>query len=102
MYKVELLPLAIADLEDITRYIGEVLEAPKAADKLKDEIYTKASQLKDNPLRYGVYAPLLNSKLEYRKLPVKNYSVFYVVKENLVEIHRIIYSHRNMGAILDP
>jgi plasmid stabilization system protein ParE len=101
MYKVELLPFAITDLEDIVRYISETLEAPKAAAKLKEEIYTKASQLKKNPMRYRVYAPSLNLKREYRKMPVKNYSVFFVIKNDTIEIHRVLYSRRNMSAILN-
>ena len=37
---------------------------------------------------------------EYRALPVKNYLVFYVVKEDEVEIHRIVYAKMDLGKII--
>jgi len=39
-------------------------------------------------------------KTEYRVLTVKNYLVFYVVLEETIEIHRIIYRKRNLSQLI--
>jgi plasmid stabilization system protein ParE len=100
MYKLAYLPSALSDLNNIVKYISNDLDAPMTAAKLRLEFDQKISNLRKNPLRYRVYIPLLKLKHEYRKLPVKSYSVFYIVKKDTVEIHRILYSRRNIDAIL--
>ena len=100
MHKLDFLQQALEDINDITHYISIDLEAPLAARRLKTEILKAATNLTKNPLRYRIYPSHGTLKLEYRKLPVKNYSVFYVVKEDLIEIHRVLYSRRNIGTAL--
>ena len=100
MYSLAYLPSALSDLDSIVTYISNDLDAPRTAAKLRLEFDRKIADLPKNPLRYRIYRSQDTLKLEYRKLPVKNYSVFYVVKEGLVEIHRVLYSRRNIGAVL--
>jgi len=38
---------------------------------------------------------------KYRKLVVDNYLVFYIVKNEVIEIHRIINSRMNIDRIID-
>ncbi|GHV31334.1 addiction module toxin RelE [Spirochaetia bacterium] len=100
MYTLAYLPSALSDLDSIVTYIGNDLDAPKTAAKLRLEFDRKILALTKNPLRHRIYFSHDTLKFEYRKLPVKNYSVFYVVKEDLVEIHRVLYSRRDIGAVL--
>jgi plasmid stabilization system protein ParE len=100
MYRLEYLPSALSDLDSIVRYISNELEAPRTAAKLRLEFDKKILALVKNPFCHHIYYPQGNLKFEYRKLSVKSYSVFYVVKGDLVEIHRVIYSRRNIGAAL--
>jgi plasmid stabilization system protein ParE len=100
MYTLAYLPSALSDLDSIVNYISTDLDAPGTAAKLRLEFDRKILTLTKNPLRYRIYRSQGTLKLEYRKMPVKNYSVFYVVKEDLVEIHRVLYSRRNIGAVL--
>jgi plasmid stabilization system protein ParE len=100
MYKLLFLPRALGDINAITHYISIDLEAPMAARRLKKDIADAAADLTKNPLRHRVYIAQRKLQLEYRKMRVKNYSVFYVVKDNLVEIHRVLYSRRNISSVL--
>jgi addiction module RelE/StbE family toxin len=100
MYKLVFLPQALKDINALTRYISVNLQAPMAARRLKKDIADAATGLTKNPLRHRVYISPRKLQFEYRKLRVKNYVVFYVVKENLVEIHRVLYSRRNIGSLL--
>ena len=91
MYKIIYLPLAREDLTDIITYTVDYLKAPKAAMDLLDSFEKSISRLEQFPFSFKVYQPIEALENEYRLLPVKNYAVFYVVKEQVVEIHRFIY-----------
>lgn len=100
MYEIEYLPVARKDLFEIVTYIAGNLNAPKAAVDLLDEIEKSILKLKQFPFRYKVYYPMKGLQYEYRLLPVKNYAIFYIVKESTVEIHRILYSKMNLDKII--
>lgn len=100
MYEIKYLPLAKKDLTDITTYIAEHLKAPKAAVDLLNELDKSISRLKQYPYSCKVYQPIKGLENEYRLLPVKNYAVFYVVKEQVVEIHRVVYAKMDLTKII--
>ena len=100
MYKVRYLPLALDDLKDIVKYIAHKLEAPRAAEKLIAKVDREVKKISDNPFRCHVYAPLEKLKYEYRVLNIDNYSLFYVIEKEKVEIHRVLYSKMNITQIL--
>ncbi|GHV83501.1 addiction module toxin RelE [Spirochaetia bacterium] len=99
-YEICYLPLARIDIREIFTYITQKLEAPRTAKKLRDEIDKAINDLKKAPYLCAVYRSNKIFEFEYRKKQVKNYSVFYVVKENTIEIHRVIYSARDIDSLL--
>ncbi|CDF58737.1 type II toxin-antitoxin system RelE/ParE family toxin [Thermobrachium celere] len=100
MYEIRYLPLAVKDLEEIVSYITNELKSPKAAMDLIDEMDSSISRLKKFPYSCRVYYQEREFENEYRVLPVKNYLIFYVVKENIVEVHRILYSKMDVTCII--
>ena len=96
MYEIRYLPLARKDLTDITTYIADHLKAPKAAMDLLNALDESISRLEQFPYSCKVYQPIRELENEYRLLPVKNYTVFYLVKEKVVEIHRVLYAKRDL------
>jgi len=98
-YKIKYLPLARKDLTDIVTYIADHLKAPKVAMDLLNELEKSISRLEHYPYSCKVYQPIKGLEHEYRLLPVKNYAVFYVVKEQVVEIHRIVYAKMDLTKI---
>jgi plasmid stabilization system protein ParE len=99
-YELRYLPLALQDLDAIFRYIVFTLKAPQAATDLLAKIDAMVNELAYTPYTHRIYPLSKLVKNEYRKLPVQNYSVFYVVKENLVEIHRVLYAKRDFELLL--
>ena len=95
MHKIQYLPLALDDLKDIVRYISFDLEAPRAAKNLIGKIDREVQKIAENPFRCHLYAPLEKLKFEYRVLNIGNYSLFYEVEKEKIEIHRILYSGRD-------
>ncbi|ORX24451.1 plasmid stabilization protein [Thermoanaerobacterium sp. PSU-2] len=100
MHDIRYLPLASRDLSNIVSYVADELKAPNAAMDLINELDTSISRLAQFPYSCRVYQPEKSLKNEYRILPVKNYLVFYVVKEDVVEIHRVIYAKMNLTKII--
>ena len=99
-YKAVYLPLALDDLRGIVRYITHELGSPKAAENLLSKINKEVPKIAANPFRCRLYASPENLKHEYRVLRVNSYSVFYVAEKGKVEIHRVIYSKRDIPQIL--
>ena len=96
MLEIKYLPSFYQELNAILEYIAITLEAPQAASNLLDEIENSINNLKDFPLAHRLYRPIKPLPTKYRILPVKNYYIFYVVLDNIIEIHRIIYKKRNL------
>ena len=102
MYEIRYLPLARKDLTDITSYIVDHLKAPRAAMDLLNELDKSISRPERFPYSCRVYQSIRELENEYRLLPVKNYLVFYVVKETemVVEIHRVVYARMDLTEII--
>ncbi len=60
-------------------------------NKLKKEIKQRAF----SPDSYEEYISIRNRKNTYFRIYVDNYTVFYTVKDNTMEVRRILYSRRN-------
>ena len=88
------------DLIEIKRYIKYNLQEPVTANKLIDKIKKEIEKLTDNPEIYSIIDDDLIKKLKIRKITVDNYMIFYRVKENSVEIVRIMYGKRNWIKLL--
>jgi len=100
MHEIKYLPSFQQELNAIVEYITFTLEAPRASLNLLDELEKAVENLKNFPLAHRLYRPVKPISTEYRVLTVKNYLVFYVVLEETIEIHRIIYKKRNLSQLL--
>ncbi len=58
-------------------------------------------RLKQYSYSCKLYQPQEPLETEYRFLPVKNYLVFFVVTENVVEIHRIVCAKMNLEKLVE-
>ena len=100
-YNINITREAFNDLDDIFIYISTVLQSPDTAKQIVDEINVGLMSLSKFPERYPtVEAEPWKSK-NIRKMPIKNYMIFYYVEksEALVEIIRIFYARRNIKSI---
>lgn len=101
MYKVVYLPTARKQLMDAALYIARELSAPDVAEALVDTVESQISGLIRFPYRHPVYHSLFAMKREIRFFPVKNYNVFYVVKEEqkTIEIWRFLHQRQNPAKV---
>lgn len=102
MYQLEFLPAAQRDLIEIVQYISHELDNPSAAKKLAQEVITSIEKLQEFPYMHPMYYPIRPLKHEYRKLPVKNYLLFYWVDEynKRITVARVVYARRKYSDLL--
>ena len=96
-YKINYLPLAVQDLNDLARYLYGFY--PKTTRRVLKELREKIAKLGDAPKMCEIY------RLDpaYRRMVVDQYLVFYRVNDEtkIVEIHRILRGSWNLPQYLE-
>ena len=98
--RINYLPLFEQDLNEIVDYITVDLQNPGAAHKLVDKVEEAIYKRLDNPLMYAPHTSSKTRKHPYYKINVGNYSIFYVVIDDVMEVRRILYSRRNIDELI--
>ncbi|MBP7553276.1 MAG: type II toxin-antitoxin system RelE/ParE family toxin [Spirochaetes bacterium] len=97
-YKIEYLPIAENDLTEIIDYIK--IRSPKKALEYLDIFNEKISKLEQFPEIGKLPKDIRLKKLGYRILIIDNYLVFYVIKESVIEIRRILHGMRKYELLI--
>lgn len=96
-YKIQYLPLAVQDLNEIAQYLSGFY--PKTASRVLKELREKITKLGDTPKMCELY------RLDptYRKMVIDQYLVFYQVNDHarIVEIHRVLRGTWNLPQYLE-
>ncbi|MBO7485724.1 MAG: type II toxin-antitoxin system RelE/ParE family toxin [Spirochaetaceae bacterium] len=99
-YELRYLPLAQEDLIEIADYISINLQNPIAAENTITKIEEAILERLKNPESFAIWKTSKKRNYPYRRINVGNYSVWYVVIDNVMEIRRILYSRRNEESLL--
>lgn len=99
-FHLRYLPLFEQDLLDTVNYIANVLQNEIAAQQLIDDVEKAINKRLNNPLSFEPYRSEKKREFPYYRIYVRNYTIFYVVIDNVMEIRRLIYSARNIEALL--
>ena len=99
-YKIKYLPLFYKDLDHITDYIKYKLKNEIAANNFVNKLEKEIKQRAFSPDSYEEYISIRNRKNTYFRIYVDNYTVFYTVKDNTMEVRRILYSRRNFDKLI--
>lgn len=102
-WKISYTQKALQDLDGIYEYISKVLVEPVIAKRLVTLMMKEIRELKSLPMRHHLFdeEPLKSQGL--RIMPVKNYLVAYIPKEDehTVYIIRIMYGGRDISKQLN-
>ncbi|MCL2499704.1 MAG: type II toxin-antitoxin system RelE/ParE family toxin [Defluviitaleaceae bacterium] len=99
-YTLRTLRVYERDMLEVAEYISNVLSNPEAALRLINETQKAVQQRLLNPTAFEPYRSSKNRKHKYYRIYVKNYTVFYVVIGNVMELHRFIYNRRDFTKII--
>lgn len=103
-YEVRLTSQAIGQIEEIVQYISKILLAPETARKWTDTLRCEIGKLDSIPSRYPLTDEEPWRTKEIRKMPVKNFLVYYLIEEEnkTVWVTAVIYVRRDqIAALLD-
>ena len=99
-YKLSFLPLFESDLIEITDYITNNLNNPEVALRLVDDIEIAINRRLETPLAFAPYPTSKNRPYPYYRINIRNFSVFYVVIGDTMEVRRVLYAKRNIDNLL--
>ena len=91
-YVVEITDEALTDKEQIYNHIAYELQAPENAMGQYNRIADEILKLDILPERFCMMDSEPEHSRELRRMPVGNYSVFYVIRENRVIVTDVLYS----------
>lgn len=95
-YTLRIIPLFEEDLNSIVDYISDQLQNPIAAKNLVNDVETAIIKRLPNVESFAPYQSLVVHPYPYYYIQIHNYLVFYVVIDDVMEVRRIIYSHRDI------
>lgn len=99
-YQLKIFPLARRDMEQIFDYIAVELCNPSAAIRLINDFEKAFEKVCDFPES----CPFINNEYvkdkSLRKLVLNNYIAFYRVKNNEIQVVRVLYGMRNYESLL--
>lgn len=96
-YKLRFLPLFEDDLNEMVDYIALRLKNPVAAVNLVDEVQRAIRERMSCAEAFEPYHSDRERRYPYYRIYVKNYIVFYVVIDDVMEVRRIVYNRRNLS-----
>ena len=99
-YELRFLPLFQEDLNAIVDYISFQLQNPDAAERLIDDVEKAIMDRLPAAEAFAPYSCAIQHPYPYYYIQVRNYLVFYVVIGNVMEVRRIVYSHRDMPKLI--
>ena len=95
-YRLRFLPLFEDDLNEAVDYIALRLKNPAAAGRLVDEVQAAIRERAACAEVFEQYHSVREYQYPYYRIYVKNYIVFYVVVDDVMEVRRLIYNRRNL------
>lgn len=101
-YKIIYTQKALADLDAVASYIKLKLCNISASDRIVENFFGEGDSLVTFPTRYPLCHDEVLHMWGIRFVPVKNYLLFYIVREDEQKVYvlRFLYSKRNWQNIL--
>lgn len=94
-YKLRYLPIFEQDLNNTVDYIANVLKNEDAALRLINDVEAAILKRLNNPVSFEPYHSIRKRDYPYYRIYVKNYVVYYVVIDDVMEVRRLMYGARD-------
>ena len=99
-YSLRYLPRYERDLNEIVDYIVFKLHNPEGAINLVKRIENAILERLNCPLSFEPFQSIRKRKNPYYRIYVDNFTVYYVVLEDVMEVRRLLYNSRDAGRII--
>lgn len=92
---------ASTDLDNILNYISTNLYNNIAANNLFNNIFTTIDNIVTYHLSYPIVSNEYVRRKDVRKAIIDNYNLYYIVKDSIIYVLRIIYNKRDLSELLN-
>lgn len=99
-FSLRYLPKYEVDLNEIVDYISFTLQNPESALRLIDKIEKAVMDRLSFPLSFSPFQSMKRRKNQYYRIYVDNFTIYYVVIDNVMEVRRILYGKRDANQII--
>jgi plasmid stabilization system protein ParE len=99
-YTLSYLPIFDADLADTWEYIAYRLKNRAAADRLAADVEAAILKRLETPETFEKYDSKRERKHPYYRIRIRNFTVWYVVIGDVMEIRRLLYNKRDVEELL--
>ena len=99
-YTIKYTDTFIKQFNNILKYFIYKLQNKIAAENFYEEVIKEIEKRSEWPESFERYNSKRKRKNIYYRIYVKNYIIFYVVKDNIIEIRRILSSRRNFDTLI--
>ena len=99
-YSLRYIPRYEADLIEFVDYLVFKLHNLDAAKKLIDKIENAITERLNCPLSFEPFHSNRKRKNPYYRIYVDNFTVYYVVIDDVMEVRRVLYKGRDAGKLI--
>ena len=99
-YNIKYLPTFIYQLNNILYHLTYVLKNKNAAERFREEVIEKIEKRSESPTLFEIFKNSKIEKTNWYRIYVKNYTISYVVKNDVMEVRRIYYSIRSFEKLI--
>ena len=99
-YRLLFNPIFEKDLDEITDYIPSICKIQRQHSGWSDDLENAIYRRLETPLAFAPYPSSKARPHPYYRMNARNYSVFYVVIDNTMEVRRVLYARRNLDKLL--
>jgi toxin ParE1/3/4 len=97
-FSLRYLPVAVDDLTALFDWIAS--DNPAKAAAFLDQLDQTIRHLESHPFLGRTPRDEKLQNFGYRVLVIQSYLVFYIVRERIIEIHRVVHGSRNLTDII--
>ena len=97
-YKLRYLPVAQDDLISIFDYIAK--DSPERAMAFVEKLDKRIGILEQQPNLGRIPRHSKLKQFGYRVLIIESYLIFYVIRNKVIEIHRVVHGSRNLDYLV--
>lgn len=99
-YTIKYMDTFIKQFDNISKYFIYKLKNKIAAENFYNEVIKEIEKRSEYPESFERYKSIRKRKNPYYRIYVKNYTIFYTVKDNVMEIRRILCNRRSFDELI--
>ena len=99
-YTIKYTDTFIKQFNNVLKYFIYKLQNKIAAENFYNEVIKEIEKRSEYPERFEKYNSSRKRKNTYYRIYVKNYTIFYTIKDNTMQVRLILSSRRNFYKLI--